>query len=60
MPLPLRVTNSITFSLVRRVSVPTNTLGFGSTNRRLSMPRMAGGVSLAMMTVILLPKGDDL
>jgi hypothetical protein len=26
----------------------------------LSMPRMAGGVSLAMMTVILLPMGDDL
>src|ERR1019366_20998 len=48
----LRLMYSMVFSWVRRLSVPTNTFGRGSINQRLSIPRMASGVSLATMTVM--------
>src|SRR5436309_1680970 len=56
MPSALRLTYSSTLSRVRRLTVPTKTLGFGSTNHRLSIPRIAGGVSLATRTVMGMSK----
>ena len=54
IPSAFRFTYSSTFSLVRLFTVPTKTLGLGSTNQRLSIPRTAGGVLLAIRTVISL------
>jgi len=48
----LRQINADTFRLTRAFIVPTNTFGRGSTNHLFKCPRIAGGTSLAIMTVI--------